>query len=611
MDNRLRSVLPWLAAVACAVGSAAAPGCSSSMPKPPGDAAPPQIDAAAAALRCDDSMMTAFKPDANTTVLLVHAFKQGEPLALGATTGSTPPNAAADLCLVKLEVGPGNPGPAAAPSTSAGIGIEIWLPAPASWNHRIHNLGGGGWAGGTQGSTTQIGNPAGGVTAGTEQSVVGTTDTGHAVGNGAFAMNPDGSINTALWEDFAERSLHELAVKTKALASAYYLSPATHAYWDGCSTGGRQGYKEAQTDPTDYDGYLNGAPAFNWTKFITGELYPQIVDQRDLAGVALTAAQHNLVSGSAVTACDMVGGQHLGFVLDPQSCHYDPTKDAQVLCSGVAGNGVTGASTDPGCVDLAQARAFNKIWYGQTADGSVPDPATDNASSATLAAGQLWWGLMRGAGLLGLAGPGPFPIATDMVALEMQDPALATPAFQNASGAGANGWEALTYADLATAYARGLSLQSSFGEINTDNADLSKLRDSGAKVISYHGLADQLIAPQGSINYFARVADVAGGAAAAQAFDRLFLIPGMGHCAGIGSATGVAGPANTANSVPLPASGQLFAALVDWVEHANAPSSLTLSSADGSVTRPICVYPKQAVYGGSGAVTTATSYTCQ
>ena len=63
-------------------------------------------------------------------------------------------------------------------------------------------------------------------------------------------------------------------MKTKALTQAYYLQAQTKAYWDGCSTGGRQGYKIAQNHPTDYDGYLVGAPAFNWTKFITAELYP-------------------------------------------------------------------------------------------------------------------------------------------------------------------------------------------------------------------------------------------------------------------------------------------------------------------------------------------------
>jgi feruloyl esterase len=60
--------------------------------------------------------------------------------------------------------------------------------------------------------------------------------------------------------------------------------------------------------------------------------------------------------------------------------------------------------------------------------------------------------------------------------------------------------------------------------------------------------------------------------------------------------------------MPLPVSGQLFAALVDWVEKGNAPSSFVLSSADISVTRPICLYPQKAVYGGSGSVTAAASY---
>jgi feruloyl esterase len=188
---------------------------------------------------------------------------------------------------------------------------------------------------------------------------------------------------------------------------------------------------------------------------------------------------------------------------------------------------------------------------------------------------------------------------------------LATSTFQNASGNGADGWNALTYAQLATAYDLGVALQSSFGNINTDNPDLTKLRNSGAKVISYHGLADQLIAPQGSINYFTRGADAMGGVAAVQAFNRLFLIPGMGHCNGIGSVNGILGPPNTASSMPLPANGQLFTALVDWVEKGNAPSSFILSSANGSVTRPICLYPQTAVYSGSGSVTAASSYSCQ
>ena len=96
--------------------------------------------------RCDAKFATAFKPDKDTTVLLVEEFKQGDPVALSNSTTSLP--APVDVCLVKLVVGPGNPGPEGAPSTSPGIGIELWLPDPDVWNERIRDYGSGGYAGG-------------------------------------------------------------------------------------------------------------------------------------------------------------------------------------------------------------------------------------------------------------------------------------------------------------------------------------------------------------------------------------------------------------------------------------------------------------------------------
>src|SRR5580698_4896027 len=89
-------------------------------------------------LACDDSLKVAFRPDELTTVVAVKAFKKGDPLLLSGTPIARTPTAANDLCLVKLNVGPGNPGPAGAPSTSPGIGIEVWLPTPANWNGRVH-----------------------------------------------------------------------------------------------------------------------------------------------------------------------------------------------------------------------------------------------------------------------------------------------------------------------------------------------------------------------------------------------------------------------------------------------------------------------------------------
>ena len=110
-------------------------------------------------LACDDTLKDEFKPDSLTTVLLVKAFKKGDPLTLSSPPPAGALVAANDVCVVKLLVGPGNPGPAGAPSTSAGIGIEVWLPTPATWNKRIHVIGGGGWAGGVQTSLTQLAGP--------------------------------------------------------------------------------------------------------------------------------------------------------------------------------------------------------------------------------------------------------------------------------------------------------------------------------------------------------------------------------------------------------------------------------------------------------------------
>jgi feruloyl esterase len=576
-------------------------------------------------LACDDSMKTEFQPDSLTTVLLVKAYKKGDALALSGTPATPPPPTAAnDVCVVKLLVGPGNLGPAGLPSTSAGIGIEVWLPSPANWNHRIHVIGGGGWAGGVQSSVTLlagVGGPGGPtstpqIAATLEGAVSASVDTGHTntANGGSFAMNPDGTINTVLWNDFAQRGIHEMAVKTKALTKAYYGRHAKYAYWDGFSTGGRQGHKEAQEHPTDFDGILAGAPAINWTRFITNELYPQIVYQRDLGGVPLTSGQLTLLGNSAINACDLVNNQHLGYIPDPSECRYDPTHDASVLCTASGGN-----NTAANCVTSVQAEAMNKIWYGQTRNGTAPSPALDNSWSLTINGHQLWYGLTRGTNVGLLAGSsfapfpfGPFPISTDMVALEMQNPTLATPSFINPTGNGANGWMSLSYAQVAAAYDEGVLLQPSFADINTDNPDLRRFRDAGGKMLLYHGLADILIMPQGSINYYHRVVREMGGLRAVQKFYRFFLVPGMTHGLGNGTTNPTANP-------PLPGTAaagtqQLYEVLTNWVEKGIAPTRIDISSAVTATfpvakSRPICLYPKKAEWV-SGDINVASSYVC-
>jgi Tannase and feruloyl esterase len=565
------------------------------------------------ALACDDNIKTAFKPDADTTVLLVKSFKAGDPVALSGTPATPPPPAAPDdLCLVKLLVGPGNPGPAGAPSTSSGIGVEVWLPTASKWNERIRAYGSGGWAGSAQTDITRIGGGGDGndlhVAAAGKGYVVTTSDHGHTSPFGgisaSFAMNPDGTINTTLWKDFAERSLHEMAAKSKALAKLYYGKAHKFAYWDGYSTGGRQGLKLAQVYPEDFDGILSGAPAINWTRFITNELYPQIVMQQMLGG-PLAASKLTAVTSASIAAC---GGSGLGFLIDPYACQYDPTKDAGALCNGVVGNGgVVGSNADAAtCVNLAEANAVNKIWYGQTADGSAPDPAVDNAAGPFLTGStQLWFGLTRGTDLGALAGSGPFPIAADQVALELQNAALGSSFFVNATANGANQWRTLDYAGLTVAAYQGLALQSSFANINTDDPDLSAFNNRKGKLLLYHGLADNLIAPQGSDNYYRRVSALMGGTAEVQKFFRYFHVPGLAHSGRLSAAPGV--------PVPQPALGrdEMFQALQSWVESGTAPGAITVTSSDSAVSMPLCLYPQKLTYSGNGSTTAASSYTCR
>lgn len=577
---------------------------------------------------CDERLSVALRSDRDASLLLARSFRAGEPVAL-ANSPANPPLAPVDLCLVKLLVGPGNPGTEGAPSTSKGIAIEVWL--PANWNGVIRAFGSGGWAGGAHSDVTRLGRTgsADAVQLGAlaKGYAISSSDHGHAgslaIGtnrDASFTLREDGTINTTLWHDFAERSMHEMAVKTKAVVRAYYGRRHAYAYWDGFSTGGRQGYKIAQRYPRDFDGILAGAPAFNWTRFITAELYPQLAMLRELGG-PIAPAKLNAVSAAANAAC---GGATLGFQIDPLSCRYDPSRDAAALCAGTAGNGgVVGSNADATrCVTLAEANVVDKIWYGQTTDGSHPDPLIDNAGGPRRDTSRhLWFGLTRGTTLASLAGTPPFPIASAQVALSLQDPRYAQsdkPYLVNATGSGEDKWKELDYAGLAHAYQRGLDLQREFSHINTDDPDLDGARHAGLKVLSYHGLADDLIMPQGSANYFVRAAARAGGIERLQKFNRLFMIPGLAHdssFARAGSIDPATGAATSPDKLPLPqpASGrdELFNALRQWVEHGVAPERIDVSSRNGAVAMPLCSYPKKAEHDGSGPATAAASYACR
>jgi feruloyl esterase len=586
--------------------------------------------ALAAPLACDDGIKTAFHPDADTTVVAVRSIKQGEELA-SQDVPKPPIKAAADLCLVKLLVGPGVTAEkdTGARSYSKGIGIEIWLPTPTDWNERIRNYGGGGWVGGGHRYADKIGSKTPAIVNANMGYASGTTDAGQPwYQDGSFTFLSSGKVNAEGFRDFAVRAMVEQAVKTRQLATLYYGKPPKFSYYDGHSQGGRQGYKIVQDRPELYDGYMIAAPALNIPKFSTTVLYAQIVMKTDLGYTAANkteaaafAAKVDAANKRAVAACDKAG---LGFLLNPFECDYDPARDAGALCAGVAGNGVTGSNADAAtCMSLKEAVALDKIWFGATADGSFDAAQTsDSRAGKSLGKGQLWWTFTRGTAI----GPLITSAATDGIALALQDVSYAADAsatanipITNGSTMVRNKWQELSYRALADAVKKYDAAQPTlFSNLATDKADLRKARDLGRKILVYNGLADDAIPPAGSINYHERVAAAMGGHAAVQKFMRMYLLAGVAHSSQ-GRAYTVGGRNDTVPLPKLPGNGnpnptreqdQLFTALVDWVEKGSAPEDIMLASRDGSVSYPVCVYPKMTAWTG-GPATQASSYKCQ
>ena len=573
-----------------------------------GDSRPPLVGC--------DAQLEKLDLGPNVNVTLVKSFQPGDVLSLISPAADATLVAPVELCLVKLMVGPGNPGPATAASTSLGIGIEIWLPTRANWNERYEALGNGGFAGGAEiASLTAIGALRTGASALMEAGagfVTSINDGGHTGWDGSFGMNPDGSLNLASLGDYAERASHEMAVKTKALIQAFYGKEPKFSYFSGCSGGGREGLMEVQRHPEDFDGVLAGAPALYFDRLNVADLWPQIVMQVDLGG-PMSAAKLGAVTVAANAACGKaLTGEPDGYISDPSACRYDPTTDLALLCTAAGGTNTTAS-----CLTLVEATAMNKIWYGPTSNGTVPVPTSDNGRSpnGALANDQLWFGVERGTRLTGhfiwdgLAGQLASPIATDTVALALGDPAFAQPSFLNASGNGENEWRSIDYAG-ATSVANVVTMahERLGGLLETADSDLGAFAARGGRLLMWHGTSDSLIPPQGSVRYYEAVAARAGSYAAAQQYARFYLGPGFDHCFGAGS-PGSNPPAPGTQGDP---GLGLFGALRAWVEGGHAPNQLAAQSAPGVTpvrVRPWCLYPTKLKYV-SGDVNAGT-FACE
>lgn len=443
-----------------------------------------------------------------------------------------------DFCSVHLTV-------------SEAINIAVWLPVAESYNGRLQSVGGGGYAG-----RISYGAMAGALRGGY---ATASTDTGHE-GGGDFAFTPDGDgsgLNEQLIEDFASRSLFEMTEKTQTLIEAFYGEPEAYAYWNGCSTGGRQGLMHVQRMPEAYDGVLAEAPAINWDRFIPAEIWPQVVFDEEYGDPASGPAFCKLQAATeaAVEACDTLDGVKDGLIDDPRRCDYDA-------------HNLVGTVLPCGEFTATDARAINRIWEGPVGPDGEP----------------LWYGLAKGAPLFLLAGSpgvppfhGPFPIAVTHQQWVEVDPTW--------------DWRTFDYAEWLENWHES---QTMFNDvIGTDDPDISAFREAGGKVLIFHGWDDQLIMPEGSIDYYERIIDEFGSWRQVQQFARLFMVPGLWHCGG-GPGLDPVDP---------------FGALVDWVEHGDAPDQLLTS--DGEATRPVCAYPYVPRWDGTGDPDQPESFDCK
>jgi feruloyl esterase len=422
------------------------------------------------------------------------------------------------------------------PTSDSAIDMEVWL--PVNWNGKFQFVGGGGWAG-------IISYPA--LAAALQEGyATASTDTGHKGGNANFAIgHPEKVV------DFAYRAVHESTVKAKALITAHYDRGPRLSYWNGCSTGGRQGLMAAQRYPEDFDAIVAGAPANYQTHLHLWDLSVAVPVLKDPTS-AVPAAKAAVLNKAVVEACDASDGVRDGLLNDPRTCRFDPS---ELLCK---------AGDAENCLTAPQLEAVKRVYApAKTRTGELIFPGKEPGSETS-------WSV--------IAGTAQAPPGVSMGSFYV--------AYDNLQ------WDWRTFdLDRDTKF-----LDEKVGFINAINPDLSAFKARGGKLLLYHGWNDTAISPGNTINYYSSVLTKMGRGQ--DNWIRLFMAPGMGHCSG-----GV-GPSQI----------NFMAALERWRESGVAPDQLTayrVANNRVDMTRPLCPYPQVAAYKGTGSTNDAANFVCK
>jgi feruloyl esterase len=444
------------------------------------------------------------------------------------------------------------------PTPDSRIRFEVWLPEK-EWNKKLSGTGNGGYAG-----TLSYRQMAGVLRRGY---ATAGTDTGHqgdALDASWAFHHPEKII------DFGYRALHLTTVNAKAIIRAYYGAPPARAYFDSCSDGGREALMEAQRYPEDYDGILAGAPANDWSHLLSSGIDVQNVILRDPAGY-ISSLKLPAITRAVLAACDETDGLKDGILNDPRQCHFDP---ATLLCR--QGDDIT-------CLTAPQVTTLKKIYAG----------------GADSHGRQIFPGLMPG------------------------DEAHAWPDWITHEGPASSGylqnyfrymveddprWEALN-ADIDRSLADADRVTAK--ALNATDPDLSRFAARGGKLILYHGWNDPAISPLHTIAYYQQVASTLGAEKAAS-FLRLYMVPGMDHCAD-GPGPNAFGQLGIPSATDSPFGA--YTALEAWVEQGTAPDAILATKYNAAhkpeMTRPLCPYPEVATYDGTGDPKEPASFRCK
>jgi feruloyl esterase len=434
------------------------------------------------------------------------------------------------------------------------IRFEVVL--PANWNRKLLMSGNGGYAGNSVDGPQRSGNSTRGLRLGY---ATAATNTGHEASVeplGTFAVNQQKLL------DYAFRSLHVTADAAKKIIAAYYGASPAKSYFEGCSTGGRQALILAQRFPNDFDGIIAGAPVLNFTGTMTS--YACIAQA--LAAAPIPYAKLELVAKRVYETCDAKDGLADGLIDDPRRCDFAPARDLP-RCAGAEA---------PDCFTAGQIAALEKIYSDVTGGGKRLFPGWPVGAEIAPPGGRSGWDgwFLRADG--GKATQVAFSETFfSYLAYPKKDPEFKIASF-----------------NFSTDPQR---LETIHNILDATDPDLSRFRDRGGKLIMFFGWADPALNPRMGVEYYESVLAKMGPAT--QQFFRLFMVPGMFHCAG-----GV----GTSNF-------DMLTALESWVEKGSAPDSIPAShTQSGKVTRtrPLCPYPQTAQYKGSGSIDDAANFTC-